>query len=345
MVQRKFDIEAFTPISLPSPTYVAWKDPLVVYMRPGTPIDHRVHTEDLIIKTELFKETRPLPQTRFLDIDFILHMGIKPSSDRVYAYTKSGEVIGTFGVCAPYVRTDHRGRGLGAFGLYLYEQAKSRIAASSYSPSGLANRVAVHGLYVNAALRAGHDVPANVLADYTVVNGRATLKEPYTVEMHEEIGRRDRITRAMPRYMQLTEMMLRDTSAHAQHVLMRKSVYEPDRLSFALRAHAMLPGSRILKVKLSGSSLHLAVITAEKDKVIDIFGERTLDQFAAEAKLRFREHTDPKVTTMRVGDIPKVEKLFKTYAPSALVDESLEDLGLITPVMTPPEDDVMLFPH
>lgn len=346
----KLDLSAIEPLALPMATGVPWRDPIAVYVGVEKPIERRrTYVSPLNHDPSVYESEKEIPQDLCPNVRFTLcreqpHSFSKRRSliakshhpTLVKAWTPDGRLIGEFGGFAPYVDPEFQGRGIGAVGQYLHDLHLRRLAASSYTPSGLRARAAVHGLHVNAAIARGETVSDVVMADYRMEQGRAVLRTPYTPEHHESLRDRYRATQQGPRYAAITKNMISDTSANVTDIIGGPRSYEPDWHAFALRAHEALSGSKILKVKMSYAT-HLAVLTAEKDRVIDIFGERAPEHFAAEAALRFRIEM-PKITTMRPQGVDKISQLLERFPPSQIVDAALQECGLIAaPMLSMPE--------
>lgn len=96
----------------------------------------------------------------------------------------SGDLFGGFAGFYPYVLPQHRGRNLNAEMNVIMDNFGQRSRASSYSHPGFGSRVATHRLHIERALASGHEIPDEVMKDYSVVEGKPRLRQPYTAEMH-----------------------------------------------------------------------------------------------------------------------------------------------------------------
>lgn len=99
--------------------------------------------------------------------------------------SSSGKVIGGYVWVLPYLDPEHRGRGIMASLHKQADDAGLRFTTQNYTISGLMARAHAHALHVADAVERGEEVPAQVLEDYEIADGRARLKEPMTRERYE----------------------------------------------------------------------------------------------------------------------------------------------------------------
>ncbi|WP_411839969.1 hypothetical protein [Paracoccus sp. ME4] len=100
-------------------------------------------------------------------------------------------LIGGYIYILPYLDPDYRGRGLMAA---LHKEAdlvSQRFTTANYTMDGLQARARTHALHVEDAIDEGLHVPDEVMADYTIVSGRALLTNELTRERFWEERVRD----------------------------------------------------------------------------------------------------------------------------------------------------------
>lgn len=99
----------------------------------------------------------------------------------------TGEILGGSVSGLPYVRPQHRGRGLGAEMVYVADMATVRILDPiSYSVSGLAARVTAHRLHLDRAACRGDFIPPEAWEGYTRDASGLCLAQPWTIARHCE---------------------------------------------------------------------------------------------------------------------------------------------------------------
>lgn len=105
------------------------------------------------------------------------HPGIEFSIDgHHYAglrETGGDRLIGGYIYILPYLDPEYRGRGLMSA---LHKEADlvgQRFTTENYTMDGLQARARTHALHIEDALTEGSHVPHEVMADYTIVAGRA----------------------------------------------------------------------------------------------------------------------------------------------------------------------------
>lgn len=79
----------------------------------------------------------------------------------------------------PYNDPEFRSRSLMAHVLKSQEERGQRMRTGSYTVAGLMNRVKAHRLHVQSAIDRGDEVPDEVMRDYRVENGCASLRDPF----------------------------------------------------------------------------------------------------------------------------------------------------------------------
>lgn len=170
-----------------------WELPLAQYLGRLPVLDDPVTKYEMqILKAALGAATLahadPLTLTAASDADptlrFAFHRGVATHEITVHDPV-TGEILGGCISGLPYVRPQHRGRGIGAEIVYVADMATVRILDPiSYSVTGLAGRVGAHRRHVNRALMRGDFVPEEVLFDYVRVGDTLSLSAPWTIARH-----------------------------------------------------------------------------------------------------------------------------------------------------------------
>ena len=170
-----------------------WELPLAAYLGRLPVLDSEVtQYEGQILRaaigTATLSHKEPLSLTAADDADptllFAFHRGL-PMHDVTVHDLATGEALGGCVSGLPYVRPQHRGRGIGAEIVYVADMAAVRVLDPiSYSPSGLAGRVGAHRRHVMRALMRGDFVPEPVMADYVRCGDNLSLANPWTIARH-----------------------------------------------------------------------------------------------------------------------------------------------------------------
>lgn len=303
-----------TPFRRPS-----WKMPLSAYVGPvgllRTYDAEAIDTSGTNTLAQMTASYRDAPEAFYADAE--RHAAFAGDPDLVlmlrgsyYAVISLSEkaVVAATTASFPFVRPDFRGRGLTAEAMMIQDEAGERMMSCGYTASGFANRIRTHRLHVQRALDVGHEVPAEVLADYAVESGVVRLRAPYDPVLHE--SRREEIEKIRGR------MRFEDETAHLAEVFWRIG---PDGLpeDLASYCHQGDDARLALAVKIR----HGGVITDTRsahsnlfqvrigDWVVDAVGIRHADQ--AEADFR-RRCSVPDEEPITVHALPTL-KAFKVH--------------------------------
>lgn len=284
----------FTPLTLTDRNGPEWARPLPCYVGLSRGIrDSR--PDELRPKAELLAGARldglpVLPQTTCPEVAFIHDA----EETQVFIQDRAtGRAVGVVGRAAmPYVDPDFRGRGYGSLGQYLVEGIYRRFAASSYSPEGVMNRAAVHKHHINAALAQGHTIPEDVLADYVVADGKARLRDPYTAARHLALRDRDLRTRNWDAYTRITDRMSFETELHVRVTLLQDSTYGAQAAYAVARLAQANPGFRLLRTEIVSHHHAYGLLDRANGRVIDAYGVRPANAYAAELGDRLRRRPE-----------------------------------------------------
>lgn len=301
-----------------------WEKPLEIYLC-GTPVDTHLDarmTDCLLEDRNADHLSGKFANTPFIDgVLGVPHFRLYQSGHSFSLWHRSeNRMIANMDAGSAFVCPQFRNRGIMSALFKLQDEADERYIAKSFSIAGVMNRVRVHRLHVQDALDRGESVPAAVLADYQVTDGRARLKVPFDIDSYND--RHDEIRATVKRFHH--EYL----AAHQIACFQRCIDGDVENLSPYERDH----------------NLALEIITQHGGQIRTIYGRAQvlLDTIVVDAYgIRHVENADTEAYLRR--KFSDIEWLWTPYdkPESAKTFDCLDDYSRDTPLRQPANTDQM----